>query len=58
MDTCRLCYSYAINTSIKDRKNVKEHKDLCDVCFWKVKYQEVCKELADTHKYYRDLDNE
>ena len=58
MEQCKLCDSYAVNINTKDRIDVKEHQDLCDVCFWKVKYQEVCKELADTHKYYRDLDNE
>lgn len=36
MKKCRLCYSYAVNPNIGDRKNITEYKDLCDVCFWKI----------------------
>ena len=43
MKRCKLCSSYAVNINTKDRKGVKEHQDLCDVCFWKVKYQELKK---------------
>jgi len=41
MKQCRLCHSYAINTHLGERKGKDYHKDLCDVCFWKVQVEEL-----------------
>jgi len=46
MDKCPLCHSFAVNPHLGDRKDSKIHKDLCDVCFWKVQVEE----LAQAHR--------
>lgn len=54
MIACSRCGSFAINRHLQGRDN--DHRDLCDVCYWRKKHDLVALSLAESQARVRELE--
>ena len=55
MSACSRCGSFAINHHLHGRD--KDHRDLCDVCYWRKRHDLIALSLTGSQARVRDLED-